>query len=297
MSEPIVLEFKDRQSWLEGRRKLLTASDAAGALGLNRWSSPLSVYAEKTGALEPDEEDERIRWGRLLQPVLGQEFERETGRKVVDAGQYTVRVHRDLPWLGATLDFLWNGPEGRGVLETKCSEYEWTEEPPLEAQVQLQIQLAVTGLTRGSLAGLFRGHKFVWQDQEVDAAFIDPALVRLDKFWWHVQKGIPPEVTSSKGGTLDALKALYPKNLKAEAIGLPGWASGFGAEWDTLKAAVKAGEQRLEDIEAIVKAEMGEAWAAALPDGSGWTWKAHKRHEQPKAASDTTVRRFLRWKP
>ena len=38
-----------REEWLMQRRKTIGGSDAAGIVGLSKWASPFSVWAEKTG--------------------------------------------------------------------------------------------------------------------------------------------------------------------------------------------------------------------------------------------------------
>ena len=55
-----------REDWLAERRHSLGGSDMGAVLGLNRWSSPYSVWAEKTGRLPPKEDNEAMRQGRDL---------------------------------------------------------------------------------------------------------------------------------------------------------------------------------------------------------------------------------------
>ena len=45
-----------REAWLELRRHSIGGSDAAGIVGLSKWASPYSVWAEKTGRL-PEQPD------------------------------------------------------------------------------------------------------------------------------------------------------------------------------------------------------------------------------------------------
>ena len=56
-----------REDWLAERRNSLGGSDMGAVLGLNRWSSPYSVWAEKTGRLPPKEDSEAMRQGRNLE--------------------------------------------------------------------------------------------------------------------------------------------------------------------------------------------------------------------------------------
>lgn len=40
-----------RQAWLAERRKTIGGSDAAGIVGLSRYATPYTVWADKTGRL------------------------------------------------------------------------------------------------------------------------------------------------------------------------------------------------------------------------------------------------------
>ena len=72
MSETKALEYKTREEWLDGRKSLITASDAAAALGLSPFKSPLKLYTEKIGLAEDGEEREAMKWGKALFARTGQ---------------------------------------------------------------------------------------------------------------------------------------------------------------------------------------------------------------------------------
>ena len=52
-----------RDDWLEHRKKSIGGSDASAVAGLNPWTSPYSVWADKLGLLPPKEENEAMRLG------------------------------------------------------------------------------------------------------------------------------------------------------------------------------------------------------------------------------------------
>ena len=56
-----------RDEWLERRRKTIGGSDAAGIVGLSKWASPFSVWADKTGRAEEKAATEAMRQGRDLE--------------------------------------------------------------------------------------------------------------------------------------------------------------------------------------------------------------------------------------
>lgn len=71
-----------RDEWLEDRRKSIGGSDAAAVIGLNRYRTPMEVYADKLGAFPPKEDTEAMRLGRDLEEYVAQRFCEETGKKV-----------------------------------------------------------------------------------------------------------------------------------------------------------------------------------------------------------------------
>ena len=56
-----------RQAWLAERRKTIGGSDAAGIVGLSRYATPYTVWADKTGRLPEQEDNEAMRQGRDLE--------------------------------------------------------------------------------------------------------------------------------------------------------------------------------------------------------------------------------------
>ena len=67
-----VQTYPDRQSWLNGRSLGIGASETAAALGENPYRSPFSLWAEKTGKLEPADlsKFERVEWGNRLEGAI-----------------------------------------------------------------------------------------------------------------------------------------------------------------------------------------------------------------------------------
>ena len=71
-----------REDWLEQRRKTIGGSDAAGIVGLSKWASPFSVWAEKTGRAAEKEDTEAMRQGRDFESYVAQRWSEETGKRV-----------------------------------------------------------------------------------------------------------------------------------------------------------------------------------------------------------------------
>ena len=68
-----------REDWLVERRKTIGGSDASGIMGLSKWASPYSVWAEKTGRVPEKEDTEAMRQGRDLEEYVALRWCEETG--------------------------------------------------------------------------------------------------------------------------------------------------------------------------------------------------------------------------
>ena len=71
-----------REEWLERRRKTIGGSDAAGIVGLSKWASPFSVWADKTGRAAEKADTETMRQGRDLEDYVARRWMEETGKRV-----------------------------------------------------------------------------------------------------------------------------------------------------------------------------------------------------------------------
>lgn len=160
----------DREAWLEARRSGLGASEIAGVLEESPWSSPLSVYQDKV-APEPDEDQERLFWGRHLEQRIGEGYAIRTGRRFKPAGRLLRSVAH--PWALATLDG-WTSEDGATwwPCEIKnVNEYmveHWQNGPPRHVYLQAQHQMLVTGYDRVTVVGLLGGCQLAWADIERD---------------------------------------------------------------------------------------------------------------------------------
>ena len=71
-----------RPEWLEQRRKTVGGSDAAAIVGLSRYASAYTVWADKTGRLPDKPDTEAMRLGRDLEDYVAQRWCEVTGKRV-----------------------------------------------------------------------------------------------------------------------------------------------------------------------------------------------------------------------
>ncbi|MDO2949066.1 YqaJ viral recombinase family protein [Aeromonas simiae] len=205
-----------RDTWLKLRQQGIGSSDAAVAVGLSPYKSPLSLWLEKTGRKQPEDlsSKEAVTWGTILEPVLATVYAQRTGRKVRRVN--AVLQHPEHPHLLANLDREVIGlPEGPGILEIKTASYhsgpQWEESVPVAYQCQVLHQLAVTGHAWADVAVLIGGQDFRIYRIERDDNKIADLLAREADFWRCVEQDIQPEPDGSADAA-SALQWLYPQD-------------------------------------------------------------------------------------
>lgn len=209
------------QEWLQLRKKGLGGSDAGSVAGFSKYRSPISVWLEKTGKVEPSqEESQAARFGRKLEPVVADEFAERTGLKVEPI--HEMLQHRDYPFMLANLDRLIYEDGKQGVLECKTADKyfasEWDDEKiPDHYYLQVQHYLAVTGLQFAYIAVLIGGNDFRHKRIDRNDEVISHLIKIESDFWRLVEEDIPPAMDGAET-TADMIKQLYPESNGQEII-------------------------------------------------------------------------------
>lgn len=286
--------FATRDEWLAARQSYgIGSSDVSAILGLSRYQSALSLYHEKLGLkTESEESREQREWGLILEEPIAQRYALKTGRAVYNPsadGAWKIARSKERPFMLATVDRIVNNPtlipDAFGVLEIKNAHLfmadEWgpdnNNEPPVEYQVQLQHQLAVTGLQWGSIAALIGGSMFVWADLRRDEVLIARLIDIETGFMRRLEQHDPPPADGSKS-TKDILRRLYPRDT-GEVIELPIDALEWHQELTAASADEKAAKDRKETASNRLKQAIGDATAGIIPGGITYTYKSQKRAE------------------
>lgn len=232
-------------AWLEARRGGLGGSDVAALLGVSKWSSALTLWADKTGkdAGVDLEEVEHVQWGARLEQAIAEGYWEKTGRTPNDllfSGPFTTHIldhmgetkrmlqSEDYPWALATPDdfireylpFPWEDHadekfRGPGILEVKNTNSfmrsDWDDGPPPYYEVQAQHYLLVTGLEWCSFAVLIGGNEMKCFDMPRKDMLIEQ-IIELGSYFWenNVLKDVPPKASGITRET-GMLKGLYPQ--------------------------------------------------------------------------------------
>lgn len=280
-----------REDWLADRRKSLGGSDIGAVLGLNKYVTPYTVWAEKTGRLPPKEDNEAMRQGRDLEQYVAERFSERSGKAVQ---KYNYLLRNDAaPYLHANIDRRIVGE--KSGLECKTASalnlraYS-SGEFPESYYAQCVAYLAVTGWERWYLAALVLNKAFyiyqitTIQDDSVpewceSSVYVSPeeigALKRCAVDFWesYIIPDTPPPADGA-AATGDAIQSIYA-NDSGGSVEL------FGRD-DLLRdyfflAAERQGiQKRMDEIKQTIQGDMGNA-SEAFSAAASITWRAQTR--------------------
>lgn len=216
----------------EERRNYIGGSDIAAVMGMSRWNTPLKLWLEKTGEVEPDDlsQVEAVQLGIELEDFVAQKFAKETGKQV--RKQSKMYVHKDYPFIVAHIDRLITGTDE--ILECKtCGSYkedEWAEivetveidgkkieriieKVPREYLLQVTWYLGITGKKSAHIAVLIGGQKFKKRKIEFDKELFNVMVEMAKEFWNCVQTKTPPCVSASDNDVLTQIFSTHNDDL------------------------------------------------------------------------------------
>jgi len=274
-----------RDEWLRIRGGGIGSSDAAVAIGLSPYKSPLTLWLEKTQRKDAEDlsDKDAVIWGTVLEPVLASVYAARTKRPVRRVN--AVLQHPEHSFMLANLDRETRDPhDGPGVLEIKTAGYhsapQWEDGIPIAYQCQVLHQLAVTGHAWADVAVLIGGQDFrIYRVQRDDNKIAD-LIEREADFWQHVTLDSQPDPDGSEDAAR-SLQWLFPQD-SGQTLDL-----SESVEFNTLFAQLLSARQRKEADEAEealirqrIQSALGDA-TAALFQGGRITWKKTKDRLAP----------------
>ena len=272
-----LVDTKDlsRNEWLEVRKLGIGGSDAAAAIGLSPYMSPLELWVIKTGRdttlPRPDADDttEPVYWGTLLEPIVAASYTKQTGNRVRRVN--AVLRHPSIPFMLANIDREIVGVSGVQILECKTAgEFGarlWREGVPEYVQIQVQHQLAVTGKQAADVAVLLCGQKLEVHRIERNDELIARLIPLEAAFWRHVETDTPPPADGSESADR-ALRCLYPGTGGTVDFSDDRRLSAVFADLVTLRADIEQRETHEALLKQTIQQAMGEADRAIFETGS-----------------------------
>lgn len=224
MYEKIPTAGLSREEWLQLRKQGIGGSDAGAVCGLNPYSSPMKVFADKTSDETEEINNEAVRIGNDLEQYVAERFMEASGLKV-RRSNYMYR-NKDYPFMIADIDRLVIGEDAG--LECKTagaySADKWADgKIPLHYVMQCYHYMAVTGKRTWYIACVILGREFTYRKLTWDDALIGQ-LIQVEKEFWenHVVPGIMPQPDGSDA--CDGVLNQYFKNVgKSGTIALVGF--------------------------------------------------------------------------
>lgn len=205
-----------REEWLSVRGRGIGSSDAAVAVGISPYKSPLELWLEKTDRqLAPDlAANDAVFWGATLEHIIATVYAERTGVKVRRLN--AVLQHPEYPFMLANLDRVVQHPtDGNGILEVKTAGVNsarfWEDGVPESYQCQVLHQLAVTGKAWCDVAVLIGGQDFRVYRVVRDEEKIADLIKREVKFWQYVIDDVSPPVDGTESSSR-ALASMYPSD-------------------------------------------------------------------------------------
>ena len=285
-----------RSDWLAQRRKSIGGSDAAAIVGLSQYATPYTVWADKTGRLPEQEDNEAMRQGRDLEEYVAERWMEATGKTV---RRSNAMLYNSLyPFAHADIDRTVVG-ENAGLECKTTSTLNLRQfknvEFPEKYYAQCVHYMAVTGAARWYLAVLVYGRGFFTFTLERDQAEIDALMTAERDFWKLVEQDTPPALDGLEA-TGEALQTLYP-NSRDNSVELFG-REAMLSEYVALQGQKKELTERISLIENTIKADMQEAESGRC-GAYTVSWKTQTRRLfQPKeftlAHPEIDLREFYR---
>jgi putative phage-type endonuclease len=261
----------ERADWLEVRKQGIGGSDAAAAVDLSPYKSPLELWLEKTNRdadlKKPDLNDttEPVYWGTLLEPIVAVAYTRQTGNRVRKLN--AVLQHPDYPFMLANLDREVIGVRDVQILECKTAgEFGarfWRDGVPEYVQLQVQHQLAVTGKETADVAVLLCGQALEVHRIHRDEVLIQNLIALEATFWGYVIRDTPPPADGSESSER-ALRCLYPGINASPTVDFSDdrKLSATFADLVSRRASIKAQVEHAECFKQILLQAMGDASVA-----------------------------------
>lgn len=227
-----VIEPANEQAWLEARLQDITSTDAAALFGISPYQTEYELWHQKRARqIVQIDGNERIDWGRALEPAIAREFCRRQGWRcdmvdlpfaweqdderparftatpdepiVARCGAY---IRDPKTRTGSSFDYRRYHPggwENDELIEIKnvdarafAQKWRYDQDEQLEApphiELQVQHQLMVTGLQHAWLVALVGGNEMHVAQRKPDPEIHAALRERIAKFWASIEANEPP---------------------------------------------------------------------------------------------------------
>ena len=269
------VKTKNHNEWLELRSQYIGGSDAAAVVGMNSFSNPYSLWAEKTGKKPGFAGNLATEVGTYLEEFVAQKFAQETGKKVRKCN--CSFFNSKYPFAIANIDREIVGEDAGLEIKTtdtlNLKKFK-NGDFPENYYVQCVHYLAVTGKKRWYLAVLIGNKEFKRFTIERDETEISALMTAEADFWECVKNDTPPEIDGFKA-TTDTISTIYADSNDEATVDLMAYKKDI-ADFVVLGQQIKELETLQTEKANRIKAFMGEN-AGGFCDGFKVSWKTAER--------------------
>jgi putative phage-type endonuclease len=192
---------------------VIGGSDIAACAGLSSWTSPITLWAKKTGQI-PDEvtPNMSMKLGTKLEaPILELFADEHPELEIYETGTW---ANTHAPWARANPDGLYKTADGEwGIIEVKFSRDYWTQVPQAY-RAQVLWYMKVFGIRQAKLVALagssYQEYEIEWDEFEAETLW--QSALRFRQACLEVKM---PDWDGSNS-TLETVRALNPNIEDAE---------------------------------------------------------------------------------
>jgi putative phage-type endonuclease len=239
--------------WHELRNEpgVIGGSDIAACAGLSSWTSPITLWAKKTGQI-PDEvtPNMSMKLGTILEePILQLFADEHPELTILTTGTWANKTY---PWMRANPDGLYLDADGNwGIVEVKFSRDYWTQVPQ-SYRAQVLWYMKVFGIRQAKLVALagssYQEYDIEWDQFEADTLF--EAAVRFR----HACLELKMPDWDGSNSTLETVRALNP-NIEDGEVDL----DELGVHYFNAVQDAEAANTKLTELKSrVVKAMEGK---------------------------------------
>lgn len=264
-----------KEEWIALRKNSIGGSDSAACVGMNPYSSRLTLYADKTGLSKPTEENEAMRIGTDLEDYVAKRYMEATGKKVRkdnfmyrddDYDFLTANVDRVIVGENAGLECKTMGSFGKYDLENG--------EIPSQYYVQVQHYMSVMGYDYMDLAILVLQKGLYINRIDRDNPFIFSLRQAEIELWTnYIAKGVPP-APGGNDGDIEVLRNIYSTPLSTDS---------YIAEADDMVSRIRHLDRMIKELESekrglqqILCSKLGVN-GVGFGEKYGCSWKTQSR--------------------
>ena len=283
-----IINPSNEQEWLELRAQDITSTEIGALFGLSPYVTEYELWhRKKNQQVVTIEENERMKWGNLLENAIAAGVAEEQGWTIRRMDEY---IRGSDLRIGSSFDFSIEGEikkdtgkDGKeiildfkpGLLEIKNVDglqfkRGWIKnddtgelEAPLHIEIQLQHQLLVSGRQYGYIGALVGGNNLVLLRRERNQSVLQSIKAKAKKFWDSIEANTPPDPNFQTDAAFVA--SLYGFSEPGSFMDLKGneEVEVMAKRYKELGDAASAGDKERKAIKAQLLTIIGDSEKAA----------------------------------